>query len=68
MSGDVCSSILILQPSKMDTGMSTSSLMLTNTNYRHWAMRMELTLEAHDLWGVIDEVKKIARKIILPCQ
>ena len=34
--------------------MSTSILMLTSTNYRLWAMRMEVSLEAHDLWGVID--------------
>ena len=28
--------------------------MLTSTNYCRWAMRMEVSLEAHDLWGVID--------------
>ena len=43
-----------LHPPRSETGMSTSILMLTNTNYRLWAMRMEVSLEANDLWGVID--------------
>ena len=34
--------------------MSTFVLMLTRKNYRLWAMRKEVSLEAHDLWGVID--------------
>ena len=28
--------------------------MLTSTNYHLWAMRMEVSLEGHDLWGVIE--------------
>ena len=43
-----------LHPSRSKTSMSTSVLMLTSTNYRLWAMRMEVSLEGHDLWGVID--------------
>ena len=43
-----------LHPPRSEIGMSTSILMLTSTNYRLWAMRMEVSLEAHDLWGVID--------------
>ena len=42
--------------------MSTSSLMLTSTNYWHWALRMEVTLEAHDLWGFIDESEENRKK------
>ena len=47
-----------LQPPKIDTSMSTSSLTLTSTNYRHWAMRIEVTLEAHNSWGAIDRTEK----------
>ena len=54
MSNDVSSSTPFFQPPKIDTGMSTFSLMLTFTNYHHWAIRMEVTLEVHNLWGVID--------------
>ena len=32
----------------MDTSICISSFMLTNTNYRHWAMTMEVTLGAYD--------------------
>ena len=34
---------------RSETGMSTSILMLTSTNYLLWAIRMEVSLEAHDL-------------------
>ena len=54
MSDDVPTPTPTLHPPRSETGMSTSFLMLTSTNYRLWAMRMEGSLEAHDLWGVID--------------
>ena len=54
MLNDVCLSTQTLKPPEIDTGMYTSSLILTSTNYRIWATRMEVTLEEHDLWGVID--------------
>ena len=34
--------------------MSTYYLMLTSTNYHLWGMRMEVSLEGHDLWGFIE--------------
>ena len=43
-----------LQPHGMETGMCTSSLMLTSTHYLLWAMKMEVYVEAHDLWRLID--------------
>ena len=54
MFDDVCLSTPFLQPAKMNMSMSTSSLMLTSPNYHRWDIRMEVTLEAHDLWGVIN--------------
>ena len=54
MSDDAHAPTPTLHPPRSETGMSTSILMLTRTNYRLWAMRMEVSLEAHDLWGVID--------------
>ena len=54
MSDDVHASTPTLHPPRSDTGMSTSALMLTSTHYCLWAMRIEVSLEAHDLWGVID--------------
>ena len=53
-SDDVHVPTLTLHLPRSETGMSTSILMLTSTNYRLWAMRMEVSLVAHDLWGVID--------------
>ena len=49
MSDDVHSSTTFLQPPKMDTFMSTFSLMLTTANYHYSKMRMEVTLEAQAL-------------------
>ena len=54
MSDDVHAPTPTLHPSRSEIGMSTFILMLTSTNYRRWAMRMEVSLDAHDLWGVID--------------
>ena len=54
MSDDAHAPTPTLHPPRSETHMSTSILMLTSTNYRLWAMRMEVSLEAHDLWGVID--------------
>ena len=54
MSDNVHAPTPTLHPPRSETVMSTSVLMLTSTNYRLWAMRMEVSLEAHDLWGVID--------------
>ena len=54
MSDDVHAPTPTLHPPRSETGMFTSVLMLTSTNYPLWAMRMEVSLEAHDLWGVID--------------
>ena len=54
MSDDVHAPTPTLHLPRSETGMSTSLLMLTSTNYRLWAMRMEVSLEAHNLWGVID--------------
>ena len=54
MSDDTHAPTPTLHPPRSETGMSTSILMLTSTNYSLWAMRMEVSLEAHDLWGVID--------------
>ena len=54
MSDDAHAPTPTLHPPRSETGMSTSILMLTSTNYRLWVMRMEVSLEAHDLWGVID--------------
>ena len=65
MSDDVRSSTSFLQPLNMDTGMSTSSLMLTCTKYHHWAMRMEVTLEAHEFLGVIDGIEENHKKDLL---
>ena len=47
--------------------MCTSSLMLTSTHYLLWAMKMEVYLEAHDLWGVIDgsEVNRKKDRLVL---
>ena len=61
MSDDIHTPIPTLQPPKMEISMSTYSLMLTSTNYSLWAMRMEVSLEAHDLWRVIDG-KEVNRK------
>ena len=55
MANDVHAPTPTLHPPRSETDMSTSILMLTSTNYRLWAMRMEVSLEAHDLWEVIDE-------------
>ena len=54
MADDVHAPTPTLHPPRSETGMSSSILMLTNTNYHLWAMRIEVSLEAHDLWGVID--------------
>ena len=54
MSDDIHALTPTLHPPRSETGMSTFVLMLTNTNYCLWAMRMDVSLEAHDLWGVID--------------
>ena len=54
MSDDVHASTPTLHPPRSETGMSTSILMLTSTNYRLWAMRMKYSSEVHGLWGVID--------------
>ena len=49
MFDDVNTPIPTLQPPRMETGMSTSSLMLTITHYCLWATRMKVSFEAHDL-------------------
>ena len=56
-----------LHPSRSETGKSNFVLMLTSTNYRLWAMRMEVSLEAHDLWEVIDgsEVNRTKDRLAL---
>ena len=54
MSDDVHAPTSTLHPPRSETGIPTSILMLTSTNYRLWAMMMEVSLKAHDLWGVID--------------
>ena len=54
MSDDAHAPTPTLHPSRSETGMSTSVLMLTITNYCLWVMRMKVYLEVHDLWGVID--------------
>ena len=46
MSDDAHAPTPTLHPPRSETGMSTSILMLTSTNYRLWAMRMEVSLEA----------------------
>ena len=43
-----------LHPSSNETGLSTFFFKITSTNYPLWAMRIEVSLEAYDLWGVID--------------
>ena len=50
MSDDVHAPTPTLHPRGSETGMSTSVLMLTSTstNYRLWAVRMEVSLAAHD--------------------
>ena len=62
MFDDVHAHTPTLHPPRSETSMSTSILMLTSTNYRLWDMRMEVSLEAHDLWGVIDESEINRRK------
>ena len=54
MSEDVHAPIPTLHLLRSETGMSTSVLMLKSTNYRLGALRMEVALETHDMWGVID--------------
>ena len=54
MSDDAHAPIPTLHPPRSETGMPTSILMLTSTNYHLWAMRMEVSLEAQELWEVID--------------
>ena len=54
ISDDVHAPTPTLHPPRSEIGMSTSVLMLTSTNYCFWAMRMEVSLEAHDFWGVIN--------------
>ena len=49
MADDVHAPTPTLHPPRSETSMSTSVLMLTSKNYRLWAMRMEVSLEAHDL-------------------
>ena len=67
MSNDAHAPTPTLHPPSSETSMSTSILMLTSTNYRLWVMRMEVSLEAHDLWGVIDgsEVNRKKDRIAL---
>ena len=48
------SRIRFVNPQRNETGMSTSVLMFTSTNYCLWVMRMKVSLEAHDLLGVND--------------
>ena len=36
-------------PPRIEIGMPISSLMFISKNYHLWAMRMEFSLEAHDL-------------------
>ena len=44
-----------LHSQRNETGMSTSIFILISTNYYLLAMRMKVSLEAHNLWGFIDE-------------
>ena len=70
MSNDAHALTQTLQPPRMETGMYASSLILTSIKYRLWVMRMEVSLEAHDLWGVLDgsEVNhKKDRLVLLSC-
>ena len=62
MSDDVHAPTPTWHPPRSETCMSTFVLMLTSTNYRLWAMRMEVSLGAHDLWGVIDRSEVIRKK------
>ena len=41
---------------------ATTIFLLTSTNSRLWAMRMEVYLEAHRLWEVIIKVEKKLKK------
>ena len=56
-SDDIHAPTPTLHPPRSETCMSTSVLMLTSTNYCLWDMRMKVSLEDHDLWGVIDGSK-----------
>ena len=38
---------------KLENHVTNSNFILSDTNYRLWAMRMEVYLEAHGLWEVI---------------
>ena len=38
---------------KLENQVTNSNFILSDTNYRLWAMRMEVYLEAHGLWEVI---------------
>ena len=57
MSDDVYAPTPTLHSPRSESGMSTFVLVLTSTNYLIWAMRMEVSLEVHDLWGVIDGIE-----------
>ena len=50
MSDDVHAPPPTLNPPRNETSMSTYVLTLTCTNYHLWAMRMEVSLDAHEFW------------------
>ena len=54
MSNNVHAPTPTLHPSSNETSLSAFVLKLTSTNYPLWATRIEVSLEAYDLWGVID--------------
>ena len=41
---------------------TASIFLLISTNYRLWAMRMEVYLEAHGLWEVMNGTEKNQKK------
>ena len=59
------SSTSVLQ--KLENQVMNSNFMLTDTNYRLWAMRMEVYLEAQGLWEVIggDEENRKKDRLVL---
>ena len=48
MSDDVHAPKPTFHPPRNETSMSTFVLILNSTNYHLWAMRMKVSLEAHD--------------------
>ena len=55
MFNDVHAPKQALRLPRSETGMSTSVLMLTRIICHLWSTRIEVSLEAHDLWGKLQE-------------